>query len=221
MFPRSSSGSSLRAARLPAGTVGARRRQGEMHATNLRSAAAFTRRRLTLLGSTMDHSGPDCANNIAEGYLRPHAEVCARRRAISCTSRGSASSRTGIDDTAFIGIETLSSDSPARWPWHNNEENVEMPGRTRGEARVMRDALQEYAHRHGVMSTMEHAAVVSTLATRESTNKIVRQRSAPKDSPDLSTAHIPDLSTPSSVSDVEESPHVDWRHPMNASGVVT
>ena len=33
-FPRSSSGSYLRATRLPAGTVGARRRQGEMHATN-------------------------------------------------------------------------------------------------------------------------------------------------------------------------------------------
>ena len=33
--PRSSSGSSLRATRLPAGTVGARRRQGDMRATNL------------------------------------------------------------------------------------------------------------------------------------------------------------------------------------------
>ena len=34
-FPRSSCGSYLRATRIPAGTVGARRRQGEMHATNL------------------------------------------------------------------------------------------------------------------------------------------------------------------------------------------
>ena len=34
-FPRSSSGSYLRATRLPARTVGAKRRQGEMHATNL------------------------------------------------------------------------------------------------------------------------------------------------------------------------------------------
>ena len=34
-FPRSSSGSYLRATRLPAGTVGARRRQGGMRATNL------------------------------------------------------------------------------------------------------------------------------------------------------------------------------------------
>ena len=34
-FPRSSSGSYLRATRLPAGTVGARRRQGDMRATNL------------------------------------------------------------------------------------------------------------------------------------------------------------------------------------------
>ena len=96
-----------------------------------------------------------------------------------------------------------------------------MPGRTRGETRVMRDALQEYAHRYGVLSTMEHAALVSMLATRESTNKIVRQHSTPKDSPDLPTAHILDISKLSSVSDVEESPHIDWRHPMNASGVVT
>ncbi|CAM9536611.1 unnamed protein product, partial [Ascophyllum nodosum] len=34
-FPRSSSGSYLRVTRLPAGTVGARRRQGGIHATNL------------------------------------------------------------------------------------------------------------------------------------------------------------------------------------------
>ena len=83
-----------------------------------------------------------------------------------------------------------------------NEGHVEMPGRTRGETRAMRDALQEYAHRHGVLLTMEHAALVSMLATRESTNKIVRQHSAPKDSPDLPTAHIPDISKPSSVSGV-------------------
>ena len=96
-----------------------------------------------------------------------------------------------------------------------------MQGTTRGETCAMRDALQEYAHRHGVLSRMEHAALVSMLATRESTNKIVRQHSSPKNSPDQQTAHIPDISKPSSVSDVEESPHVDWRHPMNASGVVT
>ena len=34
-FPRSSSGSYLRVTRLPAGTVGARRRQGDVRATNL------------------------------------------------------------------------------------------------------------------------------------------------------------------------------------------
>ena len=96
-----------------------------------------------------------------------------------------------------------------------HEGNVEMPGRTRHETRAMCDALQEYAHRHGLLSTMEHAALVSMLATRESTNKIVHQHSTPKDSPDLPTAHIPDLSTPSSVSDVEESPRLDCRHSMH------
>ena len=80
-----------------------------------------------------------------------------------------------------------------------NEEHVEMPGRTRGETRVMRDALQEYAHRHGILSTTEHAALVLMLATRESTNKIVHQHSAPQDLPDLPTAHIPDISKSSNV----------------------
>ena len=84
-----------------------------------------------------------------------------------------------------------------------------MPGRTPGETRAMRDALQEYAHRHGVLSTMEHAVLVSMLATRESTKKIARQHSAPKDSADLPTVHILDISKPSSVSGVEESSHVD------------
>ena len=44
-----------------------------------------------------------------------------------------------------------------------NEGHVETPGRMRGETRVMRDALQEYAHRHGVLSTMEHAASNPTI----------------------------------------------------------
>ena len=90
----------------------------------------------------------------------------------------------------------------------------EMPEKTRGETRAMRDASREYAHCHGLLSMVEHAALVSMLATRESTNKPVRQHSAPKDTPDLPTAHIPNLYTPSSVLDVEESPHVDWRHSM-------
>ena len=96
-----------------------------------------------------------------------------------------------------------------------HEGNVDMPGRTRGETRSMRDALQEYAHRHGLLSTMEYAALVSMLATRESIDKIVRQHSAAKDSRDLPTAHIMNLYTPIGVSDVEKSPHVDWRHSMH------
>ena len=83
-----------------------------------------------------------------------------------------------------------------------NGGHVEMPGRTRCKTRVIRDALQEYAHRHGVLSTMKHGALVSMLATCESTNKIVRQHSASKDSADLPTAHIPDISKPSSLSGV-------------------
>ena len=51
-----------------------------------------------------------------DGYLRPHAAVCACRRAISCTRRHSASTRTGRDTTAtaYTNIELPGSDPPAR-----------------------------------------------------------------------------------------------------------
>ena len=95
-----------------------------------------------------------------------------------------------------------------------HEGYVEMPGRTRGETRALRDASREYAHRHGI--PLYHAAMVSMLAKREATNEIVRQHGASKDSPDLRTAHASDLPTPNNVSDVEKSPHADiWRHSMH------
>ena len=50
------------------------------------------------------------------GTSRPHAAVCARRRAISCTRRHSASSRTGSNTTAtaYTNVELPGSDPPAR-----------------------------------------------------------------------------------------------------------
>ena len=84
---------------------------------------------------------------------------------------------------------------------------MEMPGRTRDETRVLRDASQEYTHRHGL--PLDHAAMVSILAKGEATNEIVRQYGASKDSPDLPTAHASDLTTPNNVSVVETSPHAD------------
>ena len=60
-FPRNSSGSYLRATRLPAGTVGARRRQGEMHVTNLLRQLRHPfrlRLRATSPSTTRKHHGP-------------------------------------------------------------------------------------------------------------------------------------------------------------------
>ena len=91
---------------------------------------------------------------------------------------------------------------------------MEMPGRTRGETRAVRDASREHAHRHGIPS--DHGAMVSMLAKGEATNEIIRQHGASKDSPDLPTAHASDLPTPNNVFDVEKSPHADiWRHSMH------
>ena len=90
---------------------------------------------------------------------------------------------------------------------------MEIPGRTRGETRALRDASRDYAHRHGI--PLDHAAMVSMLTKGEATNEIVRQHGASKDSPDLRTPHASDLPTPNKVSDVEKSSHANiWRHSM-------
>ena len=95
-----------------------------------------------------------------------------------------------------------------------HEGYVEMPGRTLGETRALRDASQNNARRHGI--PLDHAAMVSMLAKGEATKEIVRQHGASKDSPDLPTAHASDLPTPNNVSDVEKSPHADiWRQSMH------
>ena len=92
-----------------------------------------------------------------------------------------------------------------------HEGYVEMPGRTRGETRAMRDAPREYAHRHGL--SLDHAALVSMLEKGETVQEVVHEHGA---SPDLPTARASDLHTPASVSEVETSPHAKiWRHSMD------
>ena len=62
------------------------------------------------------------------------------------------------------------SNSPTSIPPHvsrklAHEGYVEMPRRTRGEIRALRDASREYVHRHG--PPLDHAAMVSMLETGE------------------------------------------------------
>ena len=208
-FPCSSSGSYLRASRLPAGTVGARRRQGEIHAINL-------------LRHLRHPVPPPSSRNVTSHYAKAPWTIPVRTAQIKPPRDTYVPMLESVPVAALSPAPTAAPLAPAPASTTppasvlkppapipprvgrdiKNERHVEMPGRTRGETRAMRDALQEYAHRHGVLLTMEHAALVSMLATRESTNKVVRQHSAPKDSPDLPTAHIPDISKPSSVSGV-------------------
>ena len=205
-FPRSSSGSYLRTTRLPAGTVGARRSQGEMHATNL-------------LRHLRHPVPPPSSRNITSHYANAPWTTPVRTARIKPPRYTYVPMPESVPVAALSPAPTAAPLAPAPASTTppasvlkppapipprvgrdiKNEGHVEMPGRTRGETRVMRDALQEYAHRHGVLSTMEHAALVSMLATRESTNKIVRQHSAPEDSPDLPTAHTPDISKSSNI----------------------
>ena len=72
-----------------------------------------------------------------------------------------------------------------------HEGYVEMPGRTRGETRAMRDASREYPHRHGL--PLDHAALVSMMGKGEAVHENVRRHGA---SPNLPTARASDLHTP-------------------------
>ena len=92
-----------------------------------------------------------------------------------------------------------------------HEGYVEMPGRTRGETRAMREASREYARRHGL--PLNHAALVSMLDKGEAIHEIIHEHGA---SPDLPTARASDLPTPTNVMEAETSPHANiWRHSMN------
>ena len=168
-----------------------------------RSASVFAQRHLVLRESTMDHTP------VRTARIKPPRDTYVPMPESVPVAALSPAPAAAPLAPALASMTPLASvlKPPAPIPPRvgrdiKNEGHVELPGRTSGETRVMRDALQEYAHRHGVLSTMEHAALMSMLATRKSTNKITRQHSAPKDSPDLPTAHIPDISKPRSVSGV-------------------
>ena len=208
-FPRSSSGSYLRATRLPVGVVGARRRQGEMHATYLLKHLRHPVPPPSSRNVTSHYAKAPWTTPVRTARIKPPRDTYVPTpesvpvAALSPVPAAAPLAPAPASTTPPASILKPPAPIPPRVGRDiKNEGNVEMPGRTRGETRIMRDALQEYAHRHGVLSTMEHAALVSMLATRESANKIFRQHSAPKDSPDLPTAHIPDISKPSSVSEV-------------------
>ena len=93
-----------------------------------------------------------------------------------------------------------------------HEEYVEMPGRTRGETRALRDASREYVHRHGL--PLDHAALVLMLEKGEVVHETLRQHCA---STDLPTARASDLHTPTRVPGAEASTHAEiWRQSMNS-----
>ena len=85
----------------------------------------------------------------------------------------------------------------------------EMPGRTRRKTCAMRDVSRKYAHRHGLLLTMDRAALVSMLAIRESIDEDNRNDSSSNESPDMATAPASEIHTPTSVSEAEASQHTD------------
>ena len=74
-FPRSSSGSYLRATRLPAGTVGAKRRQEEMHATNLLRQLRHPVPPPPSRGVTWHYSEPPWTTPVQNARITPPRDI--------------------------------------------------------------------------------------------------------------------------------------------------
>ena len=169
-FPRSSTGSYLRATRLPAGTLGARRRQEEMLATNLLKQLRHPVPPPASRDITWHYSEALWTTPVRTARIKPSRDtyvpmpksvpVAAPPPAPTAAPLAPAPASTAPP----ASVLKPSAPIPLRVGRDIKKEgNVEMPGRTRGETRAMRDALQEHAHRHGVLSTMEHAALLSML----------------------------------------------------------
>lgn len=81
------------------------------------------------------------------------------------------------------------------------------------------DASREFSHQHDLLSTVNHVALVSMLATRQSTDQATHADCTPIDAVDLLITPASDPTTPNHVSDVDKSPQADaWRQAMKDSG---
>ena len=153
----------------------------------------FARRHLAPPGNTVNHPDP------AAPTEPPRDTYVSMPQSVPVAAPSSAPVATPPAPAPAATLPpppTPTSNSPAPIPPRvsrelEHEGYVEIPGRTRGETRVLRDASRECAHRHGI--PLDHAAMVSMLAKGEATNEIVRQHGASKDSPDLPTAHASNL----------------------------
>ena len=178
---------------------------------------------------TFDLSGhcsresPQCATG---GHLRTDTNACAHVTATAPAPEppapAPATTPTPVPTPAPTPASTMPppptpmTNSPAPIPPRASRElahdgYVEMPGRTRGKTRALRDPSREYTHRNGL--PLDHAALVSMLGEGEAINEIVRQHGV---SPDLPIARASDLHTLTSISEVEALPHAEiWRQSTN------
>ena len=152
-FPRSSSGSYLRATRLPAGTVGARRMQGEMHATNLLAHLRHPVPPPSSRNVTSHYTKAPWTSPVRTARIKPPRDTYVPMpesvpvAALSPAPAAAPLAPAPVSTTPPASVLKPPAPTPPRVGRDiKNEGHVEMPGRTRGETRVMRDALQEYAH---------------------------------------------------------------------------
>ena len=87
-----------------------------------------------------------------------------------------------------------------------HEDDVRMPGRTRGETRAMRESPRS-------MGLMSHAALAQGIVTREAFDEAFREHELPPPDADLPTSPASDVPTPSTVAEADSSEHAaEWRN---------
>ena len=221
-FPHSSSGVYLRPTRLPAGTVGAKNARRNIRPNNILRQSRHPVPAPSTRNVTWHHPEELGITPVRAAPTKPPGVIFVpmpKSVPVAAPSPSPAAAPPALAPAATSPPTSVSKPPAPIFPRVSRKIKHkcygEMLGRTRGDTRVMRNASREYNHRHGLLSKMEHAPLVSMLATRKVTNKIVRQHSAPNATPDLQTAHTSDIPTPSSVPDVEKSSHIDWRHSIN------
>ena len=147
-FPRSSCGSHLRATRLPAGTGGARRRQGEMHATNLFRQLRHPVPPPSSRNVTSHYAKAPWTTPVRTARIKPPRDTYVPMpESVSVAALSPAPAAAPLTPAPASTTSPASVlKPPAPIPPRvgrdiKNEGHVKMPGWTRGETRAMRDAL--------------------------------------------------------------------------------
>ena len=148
---------------------------------------------MALSGSTIDDSGTDSTRPATAVRLRT-GTICAHRRPSPVAAPAPAPIAMAPAPPAAPNLSapaTPGTAPPLRAPVPvvappapTSVQASSTPGQENGETCALHAASREYAHRQGLISTMDKATLVQMLATRQSVEEAVQQHGASRGLPD-------------------------------------